>query len=45
MKIRKETYGESSVWIAENGMVFDCDTTGEPAELIGRHVDGDFVDL
>ena len=45
MKIRKETYGEMAVWITENGMVFDCDTTGEPAELIARYVDGEFEDL
>jgi hypothetical protein len=45
MKIRKETYGDISVWITEDGMVFDCDTTGEPAELIARYVDGDFVDF
>jgi len=43
MKIRKETYGDIAVWITENGLVFDCDTTGEPAELIARYVDGDFI--
>jgi hypothetical protein len=45
MKIRKETYGEMEVWITENGLVFDCDTTGEPAELIARYIDGEFTDL
>ena len=45
MKIRKETFGEIVVWITENGLVFDCDTTGEPAELIARYVDGDLVEL
>ena len=45
MKIRKETFGEIDVWITENGLVFDCDTTGEPAELIAHYIDGEFVDL
>ena len=45
MKIRKETYGEMAVWITENGLVFDCDTTGEPAELIARYCDGEFTEL
>lgn len=45
MKIRKETFGEIDVWITENGLVFDCDTTGEPSELIARYVDGDFIEL
>lgn len=45
MPIRKETYGDMTVWITENGMVFDCDTTGEPAELIARYVDGEFIDI
>jgi len=45
MTIRKEIYGDMAVWITENGMVFDCDTTGEPAELIARYIDGDFTDL
>jgi hypothetical protein len=45
MKIRKEIFGNIAVWITENGLVFDCDTTGEPAELIARYVDGDFTDL
>jgi hypothetical protein len=45
MKIRKEIFGEIAVWITENGLVFDCDTTGEPSELIARYVDGDLVEL
>jgi len=45
MKIRKETYGDMTVWITENGMVFDCDTTGEPADLIARYVDGEFFEV
>ena len=45
MKIRKESYGDITVWITEDGMVFDCDTTGEPGELIARYVDGDFTDF
>lgn len=45
MKIRKENYGDIEVWITEDGMVFDCDTTGEAAELIARYVDGDFIAL
>ena len=45
MPIRKETHGDMTVWITENGLVFDCDTTGEPSELIARYVDGEFVDL
>ena len=43
MKIRKETYGDIAVWITESGLVFDCDTTGDPSELIARYVDGDFI--
>lgn len=45
MKIRKENYGDIEVWITEDGMVFDCDTTGEAADLIARYVDGDFTAL
>jgi hypothetical protein len=45
MKIRKETFGDINVWITENGLVFDCDTTGEASELIARYVDGEFVEL
>jgi hypothetical protein len=45
MKIRKETYGQMEVWITESGLVFDCDTTGEPAELIARYADGEFSEV
>ena len=32
MKIVKK----GDVWVAENGMIFSCGSTGEPAKLIGR---------
>ena len=45
MAIRKEKFGDIDVWITANGLVFDCDTAGEPSELIGRYADGEFSDL
>jgi hypothetical protein len=39
-KIWRDTVGEMNVWITENGLVFDEDTTGHPGELIGRCVKG-----
>lgn len=43
--IRKETFGETDVWIAQNGFVFDCNAAGKPGELIGKYVDEEFQDL
>ena len=40
--IKKEILNDSPVWISENGLVFDCDTTGEPGLLIGWMTDGKF---
>ena len=40
--IKKEKICGVEVWVAENNMVFDCDTTGEPGEFLGRLVDGEF---
>jgi hypothetical protein len=40
--IKKEMLNDSPVWISENGLVFDCDTTGEPGLLIGWMTDGKF---
>lgn len=45
MRIRKERFGDIDVWITASGLVFDCDTTGEASELIGRYVNEEFVDL
>jgi hypothetical protein len=45
MTIRKDKFGDIDVWITANGLVFDCDTAGEPSELIGRYADGEFSDL
>ena len=44
-KIWREVVGDMNVWITENGLVFDEDTTGNPGELIGRRVEGEFVGL
>jgi hypothetical protein len=44
--IWKEDIDGTTIWVAENGMVFACcDTTGEPAELLGRRVNGDFISV
>lgn len=49
--IRKEKFGNGpndpdlEVWITANGLVFDCDTTGEPGELIARYINKEFIDL
>ena len=48
MLIHKEKFGDDQnleVWITANGLVFDCDTTGEPGELIGKYVNKEFIDL
>jgi hypothetical protein len=43
-KIWKEEIDGDTIWVAENGMVFACcESTGEPAELLGRRVNGDFL--
>lgn len=44
-KIWRDTFGEITVWISENGLVFDEDTTGQPGELIGHCVKGEFIAL
>jgi hypothetical protein len=36
MKIWKVELDAGPVWQTESGLVFDCDTTGEPGELLGR---------
>jgi hypothetical protein len=43
--IWRDTVGEMAVWITESGLVFDEDTTGQPGELIGRRVRGEFIGL
>jgi hypothetical protein len=40
MPIKRVELDAGPVWQTENGLVFDCDTTGEPGELLGRMVDG-----
>jgi hypothetical protein len=45
MNIRKEIFGDIQVWITANGLVFDCDTTGDPSALIARYIDGEFLEL
>ena len=45
MKITKVELDAGPVWQTENGLVFDCDTTGEPGELLGRMVDGVLKDM
>lgn len=34
---------EQDMWVTETGLVFQCTNTGEPGELIGKKVDGEFV--
>lgn len=43
--IKKDKFGDMEVWIAEDGLVFDCDTTGDIGEPIGRYVNEEFQDL
>ena len=44
--IKKEEMEGREVWVAENGMVFNlCKMTGEPAGLLGRKVNGDFIPI
>jgi hypothetical protein len=45
MTIKKIELDAGPVWQTENGLVFDCDTTGEPGELLGRMVDGVLEDI
>jgi hypothetical protein len=45
-KIWKEEVEGIHIWVAENGMVFGCcETTGEPAELLGRRQGDDFIPI
>ena len=39
--IKKEVYGDITVWISAAGHMFDCDTTGEPGEFMGMFIDGE----
>lgn len=40
VRITKKCVGDIYMWITESGMVFDCDSLGEPGEYMGRMVDG-----
>ena len=45
-EIWKEDVDGIPIWVAENGMVFACcETTGEPAEFLGRRKGDDFIPL
>ena len=39
--IRKSVVDGMDIWISENGLVFDCDTTGDPGEYIGKMINGE----
>ena len=44
--IWKEEVDGETIWVAENGMVFSaCELTGEPSDLLGRRVKGEFIPL
>jgi hypothetical protein len=45
-EIWQEEVDGAKIWVTENGLVFACcDTTGEPAELLGRRKGDDFIPL
>ena len=43
VSISKKCIGSIDMWITESGMVFDCDSLGEPGEYMGRMVNGSLV--
>lgn len=45
-EIWKEEVDGASIWVTANGLVFaSCETTGEPAELLGRRKGDDFTPI
>lgn len=42
--IRKEQIGEQWVWITETELVFDVESNGDIGQLLGKMVDGEFVE-